>query len=129
MRNKAFSMGQCHKFQVMMFAVLLTGCSSQPTHCDSFVSENIWFAELEDRFPIKTSTSHETQERVDSSRFNFDCLNLRHPELVGELKYHETRKSRNGEEVFLFWPSAVTDTLVGFIPSEGGSRVVIVGML
>lgn len=124
-----FPEGQCRKIRPMVFAVLLAGCSSQPTKCDSFVVQNIWFAELEDRFPIKTATNREAQELVDSSRFNLDCLYMRRPEFVGGLEYYETRKSRSGEEIFLFTPSAVTDTLIGFIPSEGDDRVVVVGML
>ncbi len=72
-------------------AVLLTGCSEQPTDCETFDVENIWFAELEERFPTKIGTNLEAADWVDSSQFKAECLYLQRPEFHDGMDYAETQ--------------------------------------
>ena len=90
------------KIKALIFAVLLAGCSGQSTKCEPFAAETIFFAELEGRFPIKIANEPEAQEWVDRSRNILDCLYTQRPEFAAGIEYSETRKSRNGEKIFLF---------------------------
>ncbi len=125
---------QSREILTLICAIFLTGCSSQPTDssqlkkCDSFALENIYFSELQDRFPTKVGTNLKAQDWVDSSQFKTDCLYLQRPEFNG-MDYFETRESPSGQRIILFTPFRVTDTLIGFVAGEEDSRVLVVGML
>lgn len=113
----------------ILAAVFLTGCSAQPTTCDSLVVENLWFAEFKSRYPIIVATNLEVKNWADSSQFPTKCLFLQRPEFQAGMDYFETRQSRDGDKVVLFTPIAVTDTLIGFVIRENDVQIVVVGML
>ena len=118
-----------HDIMSILAAVLLTGCSAQPTTCDSLIVENIWFNELESRYPIKVGTNVEAKNWVERNQFQTKCLYLQRPEFKAGMDYFETRQSRDGDRVFLFTPAAATDTLVGFVILENDVQIVVVGTL
>ncbi|MDZ4308891.1 hypothetical protein [Allopontixanthobacter sp.] len=115
--------------RILIYAALLSSCSGQATDCESFVVENVWFAELKERFPTKIGTNLEARNWIDSSRFNTSCLYRERPEFENGMDYFETREALDGKKVFLFNPVGVTDTLIGFVGDQGDAHVLVVGML
>lgn len=120
--------------------LILQGCSKleeetstsrfddQLTTCSPLLVKQVYWTELNKRFPTVVGTRRLPKDFVDSSQFKAHCLYSENPEFADGMEYVETRVGLDGKEIHLFSPLGVTDTLIGFGPQMGG-EVYVVGML